>query len=46
MEANGLSWSALLKPCAGNGPFEGAYFIIVSPLVVPQGINLEAPSSP
>jgi hypothetical protein len=35
-----------LKPCAGNGPFGGSYAIIVSPLTVPQGINLEALSSP
>jgi hypothetical protein len=46
MAANPVSWSCLLKPCAGNGPFGGAYEIRVSPLVVPQGINLEAPSSP
>lgn len=46
MNANPISWSCLLKPCAGNGPFEGAYAIRVSPLVVRQGINLEAPSSP
>jgi hypothetical protein len=46
MEANPISWSCLFKPCAGNGPFGGVYAIIVSPLVVPQGINLEAPSSP
>ncbi len=46
MAANPISWSCLLKPCAGNGPFGGSYAIIVSPLVVPEGINLEAPSSP
>ncbi len=46
MAAHPISWSCLLKPCAGNGPFGGAYAIRVSPLVVPQGINLEAPSSP
>lgn len=46
MAANPISWSCLLKPCAGNGPFGGSYEIRVSPLVVPQGINLEAPSSP
>jgi hypothetical protein len=46
MAANPISWSCLLKPCAGNGPFGGSYGIYVSPLVVPQGINLEAPSSP
>jgi hypothetical protein len=46
MAANSISWSCLLKPCAGNGPFGGAYAITVSPLNVPQGINLEAPSSP
>jgi hypothetical protein len=46
MAANPISWSCLLKPCAGNGPFGGSYAINVSPLVVKQGINLEAPSSP
>jgi hypothetical protein len=46
MEANAISWTCLIKPCSGNGPFEGSYAITVSPLVVPQGINLEAPSSP
>jgi hypothetical protein len=46
MEANPISWSVLFKPCAGNGPFGGVYAISVSPLSVPQGINLEAPSSP
>jgi len=46
MAANPVSWSCLLKPCANNGPFGGSYAITVSPLVVPQGINLEAPSAP
>ncbi len=46
MAANPISGSCLLKPCAGNGPFGGSYAINVSPLVVKQGINLEAPSSP
>jgi hypothetical protein len=46
MEAHARSWSMLLKPCAGNGPFGGSYAIQVSPLVLPQGINLEAPSEP
>lgn len=46
MAANPVSWSCLLKPCAGNGPFGGSYAITVSPLIVPQGINLEALSSP
>jgi hypothetical protein len=46
MAANSISWTALLKPCAGNGPFGGSYNITISPLIVPQGINLEAPSSP
>lgn len=45
MAANSISWTCLLKPCNGNGPFGGSYNIIVSPLVVPQGINLEAPSN-
>lgn len=46
MEANPVSWTVLIKPCADNGPFIGAYEITVSPLEVPQGINLAAPSSP
>lgn len=46
MAANSISWSCLLKPCAGNGPFGGAYFVDVSPLVIPEGINLLAPSTP
>ena len=46
MAANPISWSCLLKPCSGNGPFNGAYSLTISPLVVPMGINLEAPSSP
>jgi hypothetical protein len=46
MEANAISWTALLKPCAGNGPFEGAYSITVTPLILPEGINLAAASSP
>jgi hypothetical protein len=46
MRANGISWTCLIKPCAGNGPFQGAYFVETSTLEVPQGINLAAPSSP
>jgi hypothetical protein len=46
MEANPVSWTVLLKPCANNGPFIGAYAIQVTPLEVPQGINLAAASSP
>jgi hypothetical protein len=46
MEANPVSWTVLLKPCNGNGPFIGSYEISVSPLEVPQGINLAAPSNP
>lgn len=45
MAANGISWSATMKPCV-SGPFEGVYSISVSPLVIPQGINLEAGSEP
>ncbi len=45
MEANPVSWSCLIKPCADNGPFEGGYTISVTPLVIPEGINLLAPSS-
>jgi hypothetical protein len=46
MNANSISLSFLLKPCAGNGPFGGSYEITVSPLVLPEGINLLALSSP
>lgn len=46
MEANPVQWAVLLRPCAGNGPFSGAYAISVSDLIVPEGINLAAPSSP
>lgn len=46
MEANPVSWTALLKPCANNGPFTGVYVINVTPLEVPQGINLAADSAP
>jgi len=45
MAAHPISWNTVLKPCSGNGPFGGSYAITVSPLVVPQGINLEAMSS-
>lgn len=45
MAANAVSWSLLLKPCEGNGPFNGAYFVNTSNLIVPQGIDLEAPSN-
>jgi hypothetical protein len=46
MEANPVQWAFLIRPCAGNGPFSGAYAITVSNLVVPEGINLAAPSAP
>lgn len=46
MEANPVSWTCLLKPCNGNGPFIGSYSIQVTPLSIVQGINLEATSVP
>jgi hypothetical protein len=45
MEANPVSYELLLPPVT-NGPFSGAYTVTVTPLEIPQGINLEAPSSP
>lgn len=44
MAAHPISWQLLLKPVTGS--FDGAYSIEVSPLAIPQGINLESPSSP
>lgn len=44
MEANPIVWTALLKPCSGNGPFIGSYAISVSKLECPKGIDLSAPS--
>jgi len=46
MEANPVAWTALIKPCAGNGPFIGAYAIAVTPLEIEKGIDLSAPSNP
>lgn len=46
MEANPIVWTALIKPCSGNGPFTGSYAITVSDLEVPEGVNLAAASSP
>lgn len=40
-----ISWSCVMKPCSGNGPFSGSYSIDVSPLEVPMGVNLLAHSS-
>jgi hypothetical protein len=45
MEANPVSWEILIKPVT-NGPFNAAYVAIVTPVEMPEGINLEAPSSP
>jgi hypothetical protein len=43
MEANAVWYELVLKPVQ-NGPFSAEYTINVSPLSIPQGINLEAPS--
>ncbi len=43
MEANPVWYELILKPVQ-NGPFSAAYTISVSPLSIPQGIDLEAPS--
>ena len=45
LEANARAWTAELAPVT-NGPFDGVYAIEVTTLAIPQGINLEAPSSP
>jgi hypothetical protein len=42
MEANPIIWTALLKPCNGNGPFIGSYAVNVTALEVPKGIDLAA----
>lgn len=44
MGASGIGWTLFLKPLV-NGPFNGAYSPYVTPLELPQGINLEAVSS-
>jgi hypothetical protein len=44
MEANPVAWNCYFKPLV-NGPFSGSYAPYVSPLVIPKGIDLEAPSS-
>jgi len=45
MEANPVRWDYYIKSVT-NGPFNGAYGLTVTPLEIPQGINLEAESSP
>lgn len=45
MEANPVSYDLEINPVV-NGPFSGAYTVTVSPLEIPQGINLEATSHP
>jgi len=45
MEAHPVSYELLIKPVT-NGPFDGAYTVDCTPLEIPQGINLEAASSP
>jgi hypothetical protein len=44
MEANPVTYQLLIDPVQ-NGPFSAAYFVTVTALEVPQGINLQAPSS-
>ena len=44
MEANPVSYELLIDPVQ-NGPFTAAYNVGVTALEVPQGINLQAPSS-
>jgi len=45
MAANPISATAVLKPCAGNGPFNGSYSLVVSTMHLPLGIDLAAPSN-
>jgi hypothetical protein len=45
MEANPVTYELLIDPVQ-NGPFSAAYLVNVTALEVPQGINLQAPSSP
>jgi hypothetical protein len=45
MESNPVSAEILIQPVT-NGPFNAAYTVTVSPLEIPLGIDLEAPSSP
>jgi len=45
MEANPVWYELILKPVQ-NGPFGAEYLIAVSPLKVPQGIDLSAASTP
>jgi hypothetical protein len=45
LKLNPIWYDLQLKP-VDAGPFEAAYEIIVTKLSIPQGINLEAPSSP
>lgn len=41
MQANPVGWSTTIKPVT-NGPFSGAYVMVVSPLEIPMGIDLTA----
>jgi hypothetical protein len=43
MEANPVSYEYLLDPVV-NGPFNAAYAVSVTPLEVPRGVDLTAPS--
>ena len=43
MEGNPVGWECQIDPVT-NGPFLGAYAITVTPLELPQGINLTASS--
>ena len=45
MQADAVSWELFLKPLDA-GPFNGTYGLTITPLELPQGINLEATSSP
>lgn len=45
MEANPVWYQLVLKPVQ-NGPFGAEYLVSTTPLKIPMGIDLEAPSSP
>ena len=45
MQGHPVGWICEIDPVT-NGPFDGAYAVSVTPLELPQGINLLAPGSP
>jgi hypothetical protein len=45
MQTHPITWTMDIKSVQ-NGPFNGSYSVAITPLEVPQGIDLEAASSP